>query len=89
MTSKPNAVRQLLLRNLKLTRRNRPALAFTVLQPVIWMALFAQNFKQLADVPAFRELGYTSYLSFFVPSILVLTVLNASTLSGVTSMTLS
>jgi ABC-2 type transport system permease protein len=77
VTTKPNAVRQLLLRNLKVTRRNRPALAFTVLQPVIWMALFAENFKQLANDSSFRDLGYTSYLSFFVPSILVLTVLNA------------
>jgi len=75
------------MRNLKVTRRNRPALAFTVLQPVIWMALFAENFKQLANDPTFRDLGYTSYLSFFVPSILVLTVLNASTLSGVSMIT--
>jgi ABC-2 type transport system permease protein len=62
-------------------------LAFTVLQPVVWMALFAQNFTQLADTPTFRRLGFTSYLSFFVPSILVLTVLNAFTLSGVSMIT--
>jgi ABC-2 type transport system permease protein len=76
-----------MMRNLRVAVRNLPALVFTVFQPVLWMALFSQNFKQLADVASFRELGYTSYLAFFVPSILVLTVLNASTVSGISMVT--
>jgi ABC-2 type transport system permease protein len=69
-------------RNLRVMIRNGPTMAFTLFQPVIWMVLFAQNFERLADYPEFAQLGYSSYLTFFVPSVMVLTVLNSATLSG-------
>lgn len=82
-----SAVRLLMLRNLKVAVRNGPTLAFTLLQPVIWMALFSQNFRRLTEYPEFSQLGYTSYLSFFVPSIMVLSILNSATLSGMSTVT--
>lgn len=81
------ATAHLLRRNLVVIARNRAALAFTILQPILWMALFSQNFRGLADVSLFRSLGYVRYLDFLVPSILVLTVLNASSLSGISMVT--
>jgi ABC-2 type transport system permease protein len=82
-----NAVLHLLRRNLVVISRNRAALMFTIFQPILWMALFSQNFRRIADFAQFRELGYTSYLSFFLPSIMVLTVLNGSALSGISTIT--
>jgi ABC-2 type transport system permease protein len=77
----------LLRRNLLVIGRNRAALAFTILQPILWMALFSQNFRGLADTELFQSLGYARYLDFLVPSMLVLTVLNASALSGISTVT--
>jgi ABC-2 type transport system permease protein len=37
--------------------------------------LFSQIFRGLADTPAFRRLGYGSYLEFLVPGIFVLSML--------------
>jgi ABC-2 type transport system ATP-binding protein len=68
------AILHLLRRNLVVIGRNRAALAFTILQPILWMALFSQNFRGLADFGLFRALGYARYLDFLIPGILVLTV---------------
>jgi ABC-2 type transport system permease protein len=82
-----SATLHLLRRNLVVIGRNRAALAFTIVQPILWMALFSQNFRGLADVELFRSLGCVRYLDFLVPSILVVTVLNASALSGISTVT--
>ena len=44
-------------------------------QPLIWLVLFSQIFRGLADTPAFRRLGYGSYLEFLVPGMVVLSML--------------
>jgi ABC-2 type transport system permease protein len=82
-----SATVHLLRRNLVVIGRNRAALAFTILQPILWMALFSQNFRGLAGTELFQSLGYARYLDFLVPSMLILTVLNASALSGISTVT--
>jgi ABC-2 type transport system permease protein len=82
-----NTTLHLTVRNLRVAVRNPLAIMFTLFQPVLWMALFSQSFKRLADFPGFSDLGYTSYIAFFVPSVLALTVLNASVRSGVAMIT--
>jgi ABC-2 type transport system permease protein len=59
----------------------------SLLQPIIWMVLFSQTFKGLADTPQFRALGYTSYLMFLVPGMLVLSMLFTALQSGMATVT--
>lgn len=87
MTTDVNAVALLMLRSLKRIRRTPLLVAFGVLQPVIWMAMFSQSFRRLADFDDFRNLGYASYLLFFVPSIMMLVMLDVSMQSGMSMLT--
>ena len=50
-----------------------------LVQPIIWLALFTQVFKSLSDLPG---LGGVSYLQFFAPGVIVMTVLFGSAWSG-------
>jgi ABC-2 type transport system permease protein len=81
------AVYWLVVRNL-VTSRRTPLLLFAgIVQPVIWMAIFSQGLSRLAQFPEFRSLGYTSYLTFLVPGVMALTVLNTSIRSGIAMVT--
>jgi ABC-2 type transport system permease protein len=42
----------------------------TLVQPVIWLLLFAPLFKSIADIPGF---GDSSYLEYLTPGVLVMT----------------
>ncbi len=74
-------------RNLAKTIRSPMLLAVSLVQPVAWLVLFSQTFRTLAGSTQFARLGYHSYLSFFAPGMVVLTVLFAALQSGVATVT--
>lgn len=53
---------------------------FSLIQPLIWLVIFGQLFKNMAQMPGFPT---ESYLDFFVPGVLIMTVLFGSSWSGV------
>jgi ABC-2 type transport system permease protein len=54
-------------------------LVITLLQPVIWLLLFGQLFKRIADIPGFAT---DSYIAFLTPGIVVMTALFSSGWAG-------
>jgi ABC-2 type transport system permease protein len=81
------AVYWLVTRNLVASRRTPLLLFAGIVQPVIWMAIFSQGLSRVAQFPEFRDLGYASYLTFLVPGVMALTVLNTSIRSGIAMVT--
>jgi ABC-2 type transport system permease protein len=73
-------------RNIARSVRTPMLVAVSLLQPVIWLALFSQTFRGLAGDPQFRVLGYGSYLTFFTPGMVVLSVLFTALQSGMATM---
>src|SRR6266536_3171117 len=69
------AVLILAIRNLVRNVRTPMLLVMSLLQPIVWLVFFSQTFTGLADTPQLRGLGVTSYLSYFVPGMVVLSVL--------------
>lgn len=53
---------------------------FTLVQPLIWLLIFGQLFKNISQLPGFPA---NSYVDFFVPGVLIMTVLFGSSWSGV------
>jgi ABC-2 type transport system permease protein len=54
-------------------------LVITLVQPVIWLLLFGQLFKRVADIPGFAT---GSYIGFLTPGIVVMTALFSSGWAG-------
>lgn len=69
-------------RNFKKLLRVPMVLFFSLFQPMLWLLLFTQIFSKLGDFPQFRAQGYDSYLMFFAPSVLTMTVLTSAFQSG-------
>jgi ABC-2 type transport system permease protein len=69
-------------RNLKKLVRIPMMLFFSLFQPMLWLVLFTQIFKKLGQFPQFRAQGFSSYLMFFAPSVLTMTVLTSAFQSG-------
>ena len=62
------------------SRMRMPVFIFmTLFQPILWLVLFTQIFKSLGGLPG---IGGSSYLQFFAPGVLVMTVLFGSAFSG-------
>jgi ABC-2 type transport system permease protein len=59
----------------------------SLLQPVIWLVPFSQIFRTLADTPQVESLGYRSYVTFFAPGMVVLSMLFTGLQSGMATMT--
>src|SRR4051795_3155551 len=60
----------------------QPALiAFTLVQPAIWLLLFGQLFQGVVKIPGF---GDASYIAFLTPGIVMMTALMNSGWSGTT-----
>jgi ABC-2 type transport system permease protein len=53
-------------------------LVITLTQPIIWLLLFGQLFKRVADIPGFSG----SYIAFLTPGIVVMTALFSSGWAG-------
>jgi ABC-2 type transport system permease protein len=63
------------------TLRRQPAyFGFVLIQPVIWLLLFGQLFKNVIHLPGFAASG--SYLEFITPGVIVMTALFNSGWSG-------
>jgi ABC-2 type transport system permease protein len=73
--------------NLAKSLRTPMLVTASLLQPVIWLVLFSQTFKGLADTQQFQSLGYTSYVAFFVPGMVVLSALFTALQSGMATIT--
>lgn len=69
-------------RNLKKLLRTPMMLFFSLFQPLLWLLLFTQIFQRLGEFPQFRAQGFDSYLMFFAPSVLAMTVLTSAFQSG-------
>lgn len=71
-------------RAMKKMLRRPIALYFTIVQPVIWMLLFGQVFNRIAKFPlAVSAFGGKSYFQFFVPAVVLQTLLFGSAQSGI------
>jgi ABC-2 type transport system permease protein len=69
-------------RNLRKLVRVPMMLFFSLFQPLLWLLLFTQIFQRLGEFPQFQREGFDSYLMFFAPSVLTMTVLTSAFQSG-------
>jgi ABC-2 type transport system permease protein len=67
------------MRDLRARIRMPVFIFMTLFQPILWLVLFTQIFKSLGGLPG---IGGSSYLQFFAPGVLVMTVLFGSAFSG-------
>jgi ABC-2 type transport system permease protein len=66
-------------RSLRTLSRQPMYLAFTLIQPMIWLLLFGQLFKRLAELPGF---GTESYLVYLTPGVVVMTAMMSAGWAG-------
>lgn len=66
-------------RSLRILRREPVYLAFTLIQPMVWLLLFGQLFQRVADLPGF---GTTSYLEYLTPGVVVMTAMMSAGWAG-------
>jgi len=64
----------------KISLRTPLWLLFNLVQPLIWLIIFGQLFGHMAQLPGFPPQSYTE---FFLPGVLIMTVLFGSSWSGV------
>lgn len=62
----------LAVRNLRIMYRQPVYLAFTLVQPMVWLLLFSQLFERVVDLPGF---GDTSYVAYLAPGVIVMTAM--------------
>jgi ABC-2 type transport system permease protein len=67
------------LRDLRALWRQPWYVAVTLVQPLIWLLLFGELFKNVADLPGF---GDQSYIAYLAPGIVVMSALFSSGWSG-------
>jgi ABC-2 type transport system permease protein len=68
-------------RSLRFVRREPVYLAFTLLQPMVWLLLFSQLFERVVDIPGF---GNQSYIAYLTPGVIVMTALMSANWAGAT-----
>ena len=66
-------------RRLKALLRQPGILAFTLIQPAIWLFLFGSLFRKVVALPGF---GTESYLTYLVPGVVVMSAVSASMWAG-------
>ncbi|HVT19847.1 MAG TPA: ABC transporter permease [Mycobacteriales bacterium] len=69
-------------RALRTLLRNPAVVAFTLIQPVIWLLLFGQLFRSVVHLPGFHTGAGTSYLAFLTPGVIAMTALFSSGWAG-------
>ena len=62
----------LAVRNLRILYRQPVYLAFTLVQPMVWLLLFSQLFERVVDLPGFGDVSYVAYLA---PGVIVMTAM--------------
>ncbi|OLB65941.1 MAG: multidrug ABC transporter permease [Actinobacteria bacterium 13_2_20CM_2_72_6] len=70
-------------RRLKALLRQPGVLAFTLIQPAIWLFLFGNLFKRIVELPGF---GSPSYLTFLVPGVVVMSAVSAIMWAGMAAL---
>ncbi len=74
----------LFARSMRKLLRRPIALYFSLIQPVIWLLLFGQIFNRIARFPgAEGAFGGKSYFQFFVPAVMLQTLLFGAAQSGI------
>lgn len=68
-----------LVRHLKMQSRMKMWILVSLVQPIIWLVLFTQVFTSLSTLP---DLEGASYLQFFAPGVIVMTVMFGSSWAG-------
>lgn len=66
-------------RSLRILRREPAYLAFTLLQPMVWLLLFSQLFERVTDIPGFGDVSYVAYLT---PGVVVMTAIMSANWAG-------
>ncbi len=66
---------------LRASYRQPALIAFTLIQPAIWLLLFGQLFQGVVKIPGFED---SSYIAFLTPGIVMMTALMNSGWSGTT-----
>lgn len=69
----------LTVRSLRIFQRQPAYLAFTLLQPMVWLLLFSQLFERVADLPGF---GHASYIGYLTPGVVVMTAIMSANWAG-------
>ena len=59
-------------------------IAVGLIQPVIWLYLFGQLFRQVIDIPGFGASG--SYLAYLIPGIVAMSAMNGNMWAGMNAM---
>jgi len=74
----------LYIRQIKKLSRQPTVIVFAVIQPIIWLGLFGQMFSRMADFPTVsQQIGKVSYFQFFIPTVMLQSVLFGAGQSGV------
>jgi ABC-2 type transport system permease protein len=77
-----NALRQIgymTLRDLRALWRQPWYVVATLVQPVIWLLLFGELFKRVAELPGF---GHESYIAYLAPGVVIMSALFSSGWNG-------
>jgi len=74
----------LYVRQMKRLSRQSTVIFFSLIQPLIWLVLFGQMFARIVRFPgAAEQFGNVSYLQFFIPTVILQSILFGSGQSGV------
>ena len=74
----------LYVRQIKRLSRQATVIFFSLVQPLIWLVLFGQMFARIARLPgASEDFGNVSYLQFFIPTVMLQSILFGAGQSGV------
>jgi ABC-2 type transport system permease protein len=74
----------LYVRQIKRLSRQPTIVVFSLIQPLIWLVLFGQMFSRIVRFPgAADDFGNVSYLQFFIPTVMLQSVLFGAGQSGV------
>jgi len=71
-----------LVRHLRTQFRMRVFVVVNIIQPMIWLLLFSQVFGNIRKVPEIQQIGDITYLQFFAPGVVVMTVIFGTAFSG-------
>ncbi len=70
-------------RRLTALLRNPAVLVMTLAQPMIWLFLFGELFKRVAELPGF---GAQSYVDYIVPGVVVMNAVSLNSFAGMATM---
>lgn len=72
----------LYVRAIRRLSRQSTVIFFSLIQPLIWLVLFGQMFARIASASS-QAFGHVSYLQFFIPTVILQSILFGSGQSGV------